>query len=113
MHRKKQKKEKTGTKKQQETEKARTERQKEIKKAGRNKKATETYRAESEVENMWEELGISGGTALIILAALYFVIKRAVRKGIMEAQQRLSDWDTPHWKDKVNGFMQSMLSDER
>ena len=28
---------------------------------------------------MWEELGISGGTAIIILIALYFVIKWAVR----------------------------------
>ena len=31
---------------------------------------------------MWNELGISGGTAIVILIALYFVIKWAViRKG--------------------------------
>ena len=29
---------------------------------------------------IWRELGISGGTALIVLCALYFVIKWAVRK---------------------------------
>ena len=31
---------------------------------------------------MWEELGISGGTAIIVLAALYFVIKWAVKNGV-------------------------------
>ena len=30
---------------------------------------------------MWNELGISGGTAIIILIALYFVIKWAVKNG--------------------------------
>ena len=33
---------------------------------------------------MWEELGISGGTAIIILIALYFVIKWAVKNGIKQ-----------------------------
>ncbi len=39
---------------------------------------------------MWEELGISGGTAIIILIALYFVIKWAVRNGITEAYERIT-----------------------
>lgn len=30
---------------------------------------------------MWDELGISGGTAIIILIALYFIIKWAVKNG--------------------------------
>lgn len=34
---------------------------------------------------MLEELGISFGTALIILIALYFIIKWAVKNGIKEA----------------------------
>lgn len=34
---------------------------------------------------MWEDLGISGGTAIIVLIALYFVIKWAVKNGIKEA----------------------------
>lgn len=34
---------------------------------------------------MWEELGISGGTAIIILIALYFIIKWAVKNGMKEA----------------------------
>lgn len=34
---------------------------------------------------MWNELGISGGTAIVILIVLYFVIKWAVKNGIKEA----------------------------
>lgn len=34
---------------------------------------------------MWDELGISGGTAIIILIAFYFVIKSAVKNGINES----------------------------
>ena len=33
---------------------------------------------------MFEELGISFGTALIVLLALYFIIKWAVKNGIKE-----------------------------
>ena len=33
---------------------------------------------------MFKELGISGGTAIIILFALYFVIKWAVKNGIQD-----------------------------
>lgn len=40
---------------------------------------------------IWSELGISGGTALIVLCALYFVIKWAVRKGVMEAHERIGE----------------------
>lgn len=34
---------------------------------------------------MWEELGISAGTGIIILIALYFIIKWAVKNGIKQA----------------------------
>lgn len=34
---------------------------------------------------VWEDLGISSGTAIIVLSALYFVIKWAVKNGIKEA----------------------------
>lgn len=40
---------------------------------------------------MWEELGISSGTAIIILIALYFIIKWAVRKGIKEDYREMKD----------------------
>ena len=33
---------------------------------------------------MWNELGISAGTGIIILIALYFVIKWGVKNGIQE-----------------------------
>lgn len=39
---------------------------------------------------IWSELGISGGTALIVLCALYFVVKWAVRNGIREAHERMN-----------------------
>ena len=39
---------------------------------------------------MWNELGISGGTAIVILIALYFFIKWAVKKGIKEAYSAIT-----------------------
>lgn len=39
---------------------------------------------------MWQELGISGGTAIIVLIAFYFVIKWAVKNGIKEAYEEIS-----------------------
>lgn len=39
---------------------------------------------------MWNELGISGGTAIIILIALYYVIEWAVRNGIKEAYRAIT-----------------------
>lgn len=39
---------------------------------------------------LWNELGVSGGTALIVLCALYFVVKWAVRRGILEAHARIT-----------------------
>ena len=39
---------------------------------------------------MWNELGISGGTAIIILIALYFVVKWAVKNGVKEAYSTIT-----------------------
>lgn len=43
---------------------------------------------------MWEELGISGGTAIIVLIALYFVVKWAVKNGIKEAYRDIMNEKT-------------------
>ena len=43
---------------------------------------------------MWEELGISGGTAIIILIALYFIIKWAVKNGIKQAYRHITGKET-------------------
>ena len=43
---------------------------------------------------MWNELGLSGGTAIIILIALYFVIKWAVKNGIKEAYSAITGQKT-------------------
>ncbi len=39
---------------------------------------------------MWNELGLSGGTAILILIALYYVIKWAVKNGIKEAYRAIT-----------------------
>ena len=39
---------------------------------------------------MFEELGISFGQALIVLLALYFIVKWAVRNGIKEAYRDIT-----------------------
>lgn len=39
---------------------------------------------------MWNELGISGGTAILILIALYYVIKWAVKNSIKEAYRAIT-----------------------
>ena len=45
-------------------------------------------------KKMFEELGISFGTALIILIALYFIIKWAVKNGIKEAYTDITGKET-------------------
>lgn len=47
---------------------------------------------------MWDELGISSGTAIIILIALYFIIKWAVRNGIEEAYTTITGNETEEQK---------------
>ncbi len=39
---------------------------------------------------MLEELGISSGTAIIVLGVLYFIIKWAVKNGVKEAYEEIS-----------------------
>lgn len=39
---------------------------------------------------MFEELGISFGTALIVLLALYFIVKWSVKNGIKEAYRDIT-----------------------
>lgn len=52
---------------------------------------------------MWEELGISGGTAIIILIALYFVIMLAVKHGIESAYRSITGKQT--FEDKEEDKM--------
>lgn len=57
---------------------------------------------------IWSELGVSGGTALIVLCALYFVIKWAVRNGIREAYARLNGE-----KSRLRQFWGAVLAEEK
>ena len=58
---------------------------------------------------MWNELGISGGTAIVILIALYFVIKWAVKNGVKEAYKDItgkkSVEDIKNEKSQKNWYM--------
>ena len=64
---------------------------------------------------MWEELGISGGTALIVLAALYFIVKWAVKNGIKEAYRDITGKktkDDEELEKLVNSYTKSNKSEE-
>lgn len=50
---------------------------------------------------MLEELGISGGTAIIVLIALYFIIKWAVKNGIKEAYEEISGKEVKDDLDEI------------
>lgn len=43
------------------------------------------------IAELWQELGVSAGTAAVVLAALYFVIKWAVKNGIIEASKKIEE----------------------
>lgn len=50
---------------------------------------------------MWEELGISGGTAIIVLIALYFIVKWAVKNGVKEAYEEISGKEVKDDLDEI------------
>lgn len=41
------------------------------------------------IAELWQELGISAGTAIVVLIALYFVVKWAVKNGMLEAYKEI------------------------
>lgn len=43
------------------------------------------------IAELWQDLGISAGTAIVVLVALYFVIKWAVKNGMMEAYKKMEE----------------------
>jgi hypothetical protein len=43
------------------------------------------------IAELWRELGISAGTAIVVLIALYFVIKCAVKNALMEAYKKIEE----------------------
>ncbi len=61
---------------------------------------------------MWEELGISGGTAIIVLIAFYFVIKWSVKNGIKEAYRDISGNKTKN-DIEVEQMLPDLESDEK
>lgn len=59
---------------------------------------------------MLKELGISTSTAVIILIALYFIIKWAVKNGIKEAYQDITGKET--FEEKELQKMMNCSEDE-
>lgn len=51
---------------------------------------------------MWEELGMSWGTAVIILIALYFVVKWAVKNGAKEAYEEITSKEPEDDSDGIS-----------
>ena len=62
---------------------------------------------------MWEELGISGGTAIIVLIALYFVIKWAVKNGVKQAYRDITEKETIDDIEENKIINEFMKNDER
>lgn len=62
-----------------------------MKKEERSMDLWEKFGMSGEVAKLWQELGVSAGTAIVVLVALYFVIKWAVKNGIMEACKKIEE----------------------
>lgn len=62
---------------------------------------------------MWEELGISGGTAIIVLIALYFIIKWAVKNGIKQAFRDITGKETADDIETKKIIKELQLDDEK
>ena len=61
---------------------------------------------------MFEELGISFGTVLIILLALYFMVKWAVKNGIKEAYRDITGKVTTENIEEEQIYDESNLNKE-
>lgn len=61
---------------------------------------------------MWEELGISGGTAIIVLIALYFIIKWAVKNGVKQAYKDITGKETADDIETKKIIKEMQLDDE-
>lgn len=64
---------------------------------------------------MWEELGVSGGSAIMILMAFYFVVKWAVKNGIKEAYRDITGRktkDDEEWESIANSYTKGNNKEE-
>ncbi len=59
--------------------------------------------------DFWQELGMSAGTAIVVLIALYFIIKWAVKNGMLEAYREIKKKKT---QDQKNGGLGSNDEEE-
>ena len=63
---------------------------------------------------MWEELGISSGTAVIVLIVLYFIIKWALKNGVKEAYRDISRMENAGLDsgEEESGFQERSVQNE-
>ncbi len=59
---------------------------------------------------MLEELGISGGTAFIVLFALYFIVKWAVKNGVKEAYEEITGKEI---KDDLDEILEKEAAEKK
>ncbi len=59
---------------------------------------------------MLEELGISGGTAIIVLFALYFIVKWAVKNGVKEAYEEITGKEI---KDDLDEILEKEAAEKK
>lgn len=59
---------------------------------------------------MLEELGISGGTAIIVLFALYFIVKWAVKNGVKEAYDEITGKEI---KDDLDEILEKEAAEKK
>lgn len=59
---------------------------------------------------MLEELGISRGTAIIVLIALYFIIKWAVKNGVKEAFEDITGKEI---RDDLDEILEKEAAEKR
>ena len=58
---------------------------------------------------VWADLGISSGTGILVLIAIYFVIKWAVKNGIKEAYSDITEKKTADEIEEDNEYNEELM----
>ena len=58
---------------------------------------------------VWADLGISSGTGILVLIAIYFVIKWAVKNGIKEAYADITEKKTADEIEEDNEYDEELM----
>ena len=58
---------------------------------------------------VWADLGISSGTGILVLIAIYFVIKWAVKNGIKESYSDITEKKTADEIEEYNEYDEELM----